>query len=211
MRAGLAVPIADQVAVAPKRQQHGRLGASSEAGRQRQIAARRTSHGDDALRIGLKQLRPLLVHPAEGIFEVFDNQRQLRFRSQPVIDRDQRITGLGCPTANAAIDAQGDTVRFGAFDFQASAASEDVPLGRSYMVLFGGPGPGGKAMADAVTLGLDAFCQKFLIWEDQQGTVHLSFNDLLALAERQDVPKRLPLRVINFRLSSVFGEALAME
>ena len=112
---------------------------------------------------------------------------------------------------NAAIDAQSDTVRFGAVDFQAAAAKYDIELQRSHMILFGGPGPGGKAMADAVTLGLDAFCQKFLVWEDEQGRVFLSFNDLLALAERQDVPKRLPLRVINFRLNSVFAEALAEQ
>ena len=110
---------------------------------------------------------------------------------------------------NAGIDAQSDTVRFGAVDFQAAAEKYDIQLGRSQMILFGGPGPGGKAMADAVTLGLDGFCQKFLVWEDAQGRVFLSFNDLLALAERQDVPKRLPLRVINFRLNSVFSEALA--
>jgi uncharacterized protein (DUF302 family) len=110
---------------------------------------------------------------------------------------------------NAAIDAQDDTVRFGVVDFQANAARQGITLDHAYMILFGGPGPGGKAMADAVTLGLDAFCQKFLIWADPQGNVHLSFNDLLDLAERQDVPKRLPLRVINFRLDKVFSEALA--
>ena len=109
---------------------------------------------------------------------------------------------------NAAIDAQGDTVRFGLVDFQANAAELDVALRPTTLILFGGPGPGGKAMADAVTLGLDAFCQKFLVWEDEQGVVHLSFNDLLNLAERQQVPKRLPLRVVNFRLNSVFSEAL---
>ena len=109
---------------------------------------------------------------------------------------------------NAAIDAQGDTVRFGLVDFQANAAELDVALRPTTLILFGGPGPGGKAMADAVTLGLDAFCQKFLVWEDEQGVVHLSFNDLLDLAERQQVPKRLPLRVVNFRLNSVFSEAL---
>ncbi|MEH6587367.1 MAG: DUF302 domain-containing protein [Halioglobus sp.] len=110
---------------------------------------------------------------------------------------------------NAAIDSQGDTVRFGSVDFQANAKSLGIDLPHSHMILFGGPGPGGKAMADAVTLGLDGFCQKFLIWEDSNGQINLSFNDLLALADRQEVPKRLALRVINYRLNSVFSEALS--
>jgi uncharacterized protein (DUF302 family) len=63
-------------------------------------------------------------------------------------------------------------------------------------------------MADAPTLGLDAFCQKLLVWEDESGAVQVSFNDLLAIAERQDVPKAVALRVINRRLGSTFSGAL---
>jgi len=63
-------------------------------------------------------------------------------------------------------------------------------------------------MNKSPTLGLDAFCQKFLVWQDDEGGVHLSFNDLLALADRQGVSKSIPLRVINYRLNNVFGEAL---
>lgn len=110
---------------------------------------------------------------------------------------------------NDAIEAQDDTVHFGTVDFQANARDLDVEIGPSYMILFGGPGPGGKAMAEATTLELDGFCQKFLIWEDSSGRVFLSFNDLLALADRQGVKKNLPLRVINRRLTKVFAEALA--
>jgi len=55
-------------------------------------------------------------------------------------------------------------------------------------------------MASAPTLGLDAFCQKLVIWQDEGGTVHVTFNDLLALANRQNVSGGLPLRVINRRL-----------
>lgn len=108
-----------------------------------------------------------------------------------------------------AIAAQDDTVSFGVVDFQAEAARLDVELSPSSLILFGGPAPGAKAMSRSPTLGLDAFCQKFLIWQDDEGKVHLSFNDLLALAERQGVAKSIPLRVINYRLNKVFGEALA--
>ena len=83
-----------------------------------------------------------------------------------------------------------------------------ITLAPTYMILFGGPGPGGKAMAEAPTLGLDAFCQKFLVWQDEEGNVFLSFNDLVALAQRQQVAVAPVLRVINLRLKRTFTAAL---
>jgi len=112
---------------------------------------------------------------------------------------------------NAAINAQDDTVHFGAVDFQANARELGIEIAPSYLILFGGPAPGGKAMAEAPTLGLDGFCQKFLIWEDSSGRIKLSFNDLLVLADRQGVKKAVALRVINYRLSKTFGDALASK
>lgn len=110
---------------------------------------------------------------------------------------------------NAAINAQDDTVHFGTVDFQANARDLGIAIAPAYMILFGGPAPGGKAMAKAPTLGLDGFCQKFLVWEDSTGRINLSFNDLLSLAERQGVKKSLALRFINYRLAKTFGDALA--
>ena len=100
-------------------------------------------------------------------------------------------------------------MRFGTFDFQANARQLSIKIAPSYLILFGAPGPGGKAMSDAPTLGLDGFCQKFLVWEDSSGRINVSFNDLLALAERQRVKKAAALRVINYRLKKTFGDALA--
>ncbi len=110
-----------------------------------------------------------------------------------------------------AINAQDDTVYFGTVDFAAEAASAGMTLRPTRLILFGGPGPGATAMADAPTLGLDAFCQKLLIWEDEQGQVRVSFNDLLALAERQGPGPSIPLRVINRRLASTFSEAVTRQ
>lgn len=107
-----------------------------------------------------------------------------------------------------AINAQGDTVIFGVVDFAARSKKAGVDLDPLNLILFGAPGPGGKAMASAPTLGLDAFCQKLLIWQDENGSVHVSFNDLLALAKRQGVSGGLPLRVINRRLKETFSTAL---
>jgi uncharacterized protein (DUF302 family) len=66
-------------------------------------------------------------------------------------------------------------------------------------------------MAEAPTLGLDAFCQKLLVWEDETGAVKVSFNDLLALADRQQAGKSPALRVINHRLTSTFEAALESD
>lgn len=111
----------------------------------------------------------------------------------------------------AGIESQDDTVGFGEIDFKAQALELGIIQAPSTMILFGGPAPGAKAMAKAPTLGLDGFCQKFLVWEDGNGQVNLSFNDLMALAERQNAGKSAALRVINYRLKSVFTEALGLD
>ena len=108
----------------------------------------------------------------------------------------------------AAINAQPDTVYFGQVDFTARASAHGVILEPLRLIVFGGPGPGGKAMHSAPSLGLDAFCQQLLIWQDAGGSVHVTFNDLLALAERQNVSGGVPLRVINRRLKKTFSTAL---
>ncbi len=108
----------------------------------------------------------------------------------------------------AAIESQDDTVGFGSVDFQEQARTVGDEIAPATLILFGGPAPGAKAMSKAPTLGLDAFCQKFLVWQDENEQVYLSFNDLLALAERQDVGKSVALRVINYRLNKIFTTAL---
>ncbi|MCA9076584.1 MAG: DUF302 domain-containing protein [Planctomycetaceae bacterium] len=110
-----------------------------------------------------------------------------------------------------AIQAQSDTVSFGTVDFARRSKTYGVDLRPLRLILFGGPGPGGKAMASAPTLGLDAFCQKLVIWQDEDGTVRVTFNDLLALAERQNVSGGLPLQIINRRLKETFSAALDEE
>lgn len=109
----------------------------------------------------------------------------------------------------SAIHARSDTVDFAEVDFEARSRAYGVELRPLQLILFGGPQPGGKAMASAPTLGLDAFCQKLLIQEDNEGTVHVTFNNLLALAKRQGVSAGLPLRVINRNLQKGFSRALA--
>jgi uncharacterized protein (DUF302 family) len=112
----------------------------------------------------------------------------------------QRLQGV--------IHAQSDTVDFGTVDFAARSRACGVELRPLQLILFGGPRPGGRAMASAPTLGLDAFCQKLLVRQDEDGTVYVTFNDLRALAARQDVSGGLPLRVIDRRLKNTLSKAL---
>jgi uncharacterized protein (DUF302 family) len=92
--------------------------------------------------------------------------------------------------------------------FKSQAAEMAIDILPNTMILFGAPEPGAKAMSNSPTLGLDAFCQKFRVGQDESGQVHLSYNDLLAIAERQGVSKSIALRVINYRLNKVFSAAL---
>lgn len=146
------------------------------------------------------------------------SEAQIASFSDDQMDPDGIITlsspfdfGTTLERVHAAIQSQDDTVGFGQVDFQTRSLELGIIQAPSTLILFGGPAPGAKAMAKSPTLGLDAFCQKFLVWEDDNGQVYLSFNDLLALAERQGVKKSLALRVINYRLKSIFEDALQLD
>lgn len=108
------------------------------------------------------------------------------------------------------IDEQSDTVLFEVIRFNATdeAAQQGAPV---TLVLFGGPGPGGRAMADATLLGLDAFCQKMLIRRDAEGQVVVRFNDLTWIAARQGMGVSPVLQAINTRLINTFGQGLTRE
>ena len=143
--------------------------------------------------------------PAEQI-AAFDNNTM---QSDGIITIDSPFDfATTMERVQAGIDSQDDTVRFDSVDFQQVARRIGIEIAPASLLLFGGPAPGAKAMSSAPTLGLDAFCQKFLVWQGADGKVQLSFNDLLAMAERHGSGKSIPLRVINYRLTSVFEDVL---
>ena len=102
----------------------------------------------------------------------------------------------------AIAGAEGAVV-FGEVNFQNRSREVGVNLPKAILILWGAPAPGAKAMASAPTLGLDAFCQKFMIWEGEDGKVRLSYNDLLALATRQNI-RSLPLKIIMRQINHTF-------
>lgn len=131
-------------------------------------------------------------------------------------DLDRGITTLDSPydfeatrrRLMDAITAQSDTIVFAELDFAARSREHGVDLPPTTLVLFGAPAPGGRCMQDAPRLGLDAFCQKLLVWEDDAGVVHASFNDLLVLAEREGLDANLALGHVNGRVRDTLAASL---
>ena len=104
--------------------------------------------------------------------------------------------------------AQDDTVWFGEIDFTAEAATQDAELPEAVLLLFGGPGPGGVAMAEFPAIGLDAFCQKLLVYAGNDGGSVVIFNDIAAFAELHYGSSGKPHHALNERLTATFQKAL---
>ncbi|MCT8159630.1 DUF302 domain-containing protein [Pseudoruegeria sp. SHC-113] len=122
-------------------------------------------------------------------------------------------TGMDVPTAVASLKevvmAQDDTVWFGEIDFTAEAEALGTDVPDAVLLLFGGPGPGGVAMADFPAIGLDAFCQKLLVYAGADGTTKVIFNDIAAFAELHYGTSAKPHHALNERLTATFSGAIA--
>lgn len=106
------------------------------------------------------------------------------------------------------IGAQSDTKWFAEVDFRADAAALGIEIPPSTLLLFGGPAPGGQAMAEFPRLGLDAFCQKLLVYQDG-ATVRVAFNDIAALAWLH-YGRVIPIHEgLNQRLTQTFRAAIS--
>ncbi len=108
----------------------------------------------------------------------------------------------------AAITAEGDTIWFGDIDYREEAAALGVELPRLTLLLFGAPGPGGKAMAERPRMGLDAFCQKLLVYQTPGGQIEVLFNEMPALSELHYGDSALPHKVITRRMRDTLGGAI---
>ncbi|TVZ27219.1 uncharacterized protein (DUF302 family) [Gillisia sp. Hel_I_86] len=71
-------------------------------------------------------------------------------------------------------------------DHQANAASVDLELRPTKIIIFGNPNLGSPLMQNKQTTGLD-LPQKMLVWEAANGTVNISYNDPLYLATRHKI------------------------
>jgi len=71
-------------------------------------------------------------------------------------------------------------------DHQANAASVDLDLPPTRLIVFGNPNLGTPLMQNSQTVGLD-LPQKFLVWESPDGIVNVSYNDPAYLASRHNL------------------------
>ncbi len=107
-----------------------------------------------------------------------------------------------------AIMAEDDTIWFGEIDYREEAIGLGVDLPNLTLLLFGAPGPGAKAMAEYPRMGLDAFCQKVLVYQAPSGQVEVLFNDMPAMAELHYRDSAIPHKVITRRMQGTLGGAI---
>ena len=135
--------------------------------------------------------------------------------SQDSLQKDYGIVELDSEYAfaetvdrlKAAILAEGDTVWFQDIDYQQQALDFDIELPRTMLLVFGAPAPGAKAMRDYPSIGLDAFGQKVLVYE-QGAKVNVIYNDIPAFAELHYADNAIVHKVIKFRLNSTLSSAI---
>ena len=155
---------------------------------------------DSRLKAGLPKMDDVALKPTptDGIAKDF---AIIELRSQfPVAETVARL--------KAAVTAQADTIWFAEIDFQKEASAFDVDLVPAQLLLFGGPAPGGVAMAEFPAIGLDAFCQKLLVHEGEGGNAVVIFNDIAALAELHYGRSAPPHKMLNSRLTETFTNAI---
>ncbi len=71
-------------------------------------------------------------------------------------------------------------------DHQANAASIGLELRPTKIIIFGNPNLGSPLMQSMQSIGLD-LPQKMLVWEAEDGTVNISYNDPSYLAARHQI------------------------
>ena len=108
----------------------------------------------------------------------------------------------------AIVMSQGDTKWFADIDYQKDASISGITIRPTILLLFGGPAPGGKAMMTSPKIGLDAFCQKLLVYEKSNGEVWIAYNDIVAFAELYYQTSTKPQQMINQRLKMTFSKAV---
>lgn len=108
-----------------------------------------------------------------------------------------------------ALENKGLTV-FAVIDHTENAANVDKELRPTKLILTGNPNLGTPLMQSNQTTGID-LPQKFLVWEDENGDVFVTYNDPQYLAWRHDLdPQSEVMQTITNALQN-FAEAAAAE
>ncbi|GEA59102.1 DUF302 domain-containing protein [Vibrio comitans] len=103
--------------------------------------------------------------------------------------------------------AQDGTEWFLTLDYSKQAKAIGVTLPNATLLVFGAPGPGAKAMKDFMSIGLDTFGQKVLVYQ-QGDKVVVAYNDIVDMARLHYQDSALPHRVVNTMLGKTISKAV---
>ncbi|MEM9575901.1 MAG: DUF302 domain-containing protein [Pseudomonadota bacterium] len=110
----------------------------------------------------------------------------------------------------AAVTGAGATV-FARVDHGAGAASVDLQLGASELLIFGNPKLGTPAMQDGATAGLD-LPLRVLAYADGEGVVRVVYHDPASLAATHGLPSDAKyIKMMTGALDKLTGKAVAEE
>lgn len=109
-----------------------------------------------------------------------------------------------------AVSGAGATV-FARVDHGAGAASVDLELGASELLIFGNPKLGTPAMQDGATSGLD-LPLRVLAYADDEGVVRVVYHDPASLASTHGLPADAKyIQMMTGALDKLTGKAVAAE
>ncbi|MGB3774721.1 MAG: DUF302 domain-containing protein [Leeuwenhoekiella sp.] len=86
----------------------------------------------------------------------------------------------------AAIASNTNLTIVAELDHQANGASVDKTIRSTRLIVFGNPNLGTPLMQSARSVAID-LPQKMLVWQDEVGITHISYNDPNFLADRHDI------------------------
>jgi uncharacterized protein (DUF302 family) len=110
----------------------------------------------------------------------------------------------------AAVTVAGATV-FARVDHAAGAASVDMDLRPTQLLIFGNPKLGTPAMLDAQTAGLD-LPLRVLAYADDEGVVHVTFHAPSSIAAAHNLPQDANyLKMMTGALDTLTAKAVAAE
>ncbi len=96
-------------------------------------------------------------------------------------------------------------------DHQANAASVDLELNPTRVIIFGNPNLGTPLMQNAQTTALD-LPQKMLVWTDGEGVAHVSYNDPAFLEKRHGITEnKAVLKTVSGALDKLSSVAVGEE
>ncbi|MEM1073256.1 MAG: DUF302 domain-containing protein [Pseudomonadota bacterium] len=110
----------------------------------------------------------------------------------------------------AAVTGAGATV-FARVDHSAGAASVDLQLPASQLLIFGNPKLGTPAMQGGATAGLD-LPLRVLAYADDEGVVHVVYHSPSTLAETHGLPTDAKyIQMMTGALDKLTGKAVAAD